>query len=239
MQLEASAPTRIDLAGATVDIWPLYLYHAGAQTLNVAISLRARCWLRTRGDHRLVVHSLDTGLREEATHWSDLPRDPQWRLIRCILGHFEAEGLDVITQSDSPIGAGIAGSSALNVATCAALAHVQGRELSADALLGVAMNVEAQAIGVPTGAQDYRPAYYGGVSAVELGVGGVTRVALDVDAEMLERRLVLAYTGASRQSGINNWQVMKGRIDGVEGIAEQFDAICRVAGEIRRALAGC
>ena len=227
---------RIDLAGATLDIWPLYLYHAGAQTLNVAISLRARCWLRTRGDCRLVLHSLDTNLRVEADHWSELPPDPPWRLLRCILRFFEAEGLDVVTQSDSPIGAGIAGSSALNVATCAALAHVQGRDLSPDALLGVAMNVEAQAIDVPTGAQDYRPAYYGGVSAVELGVGGVTRVALDVDSELLERRLILAYTGASRQSGINNWQVMKGRIDGLQEIAEQFDAICRVAGDMRRAL---
>ena len=32
------------------------------------------------------------------------------------------------------------------------------------------MNIEAQVIGVPTGVQDYRPALYGGVSAVELGV---------------------------------------------------------------------
>ena len=77
---------RIDLAGATLDIWPLYLYHAGAQTLNVAISLRARCWLRTRGDRRLVLHSLDTNLRVEADHWSELPRDPPWRLLRSILG---------------------------------------------------------------------------------------------------------------------------------------------------------
>ena len=45
------------------------------------------------------------------------------------------------------------------------------------------MNVEAQAIDVPTGAQDYRPAYYGGISAVELGVNGVRRVAIDVAPE--------------------------------------------------------
>ena len=50
------------------------------------------------------------------------------------------------------------------------------------------MNVEAQAIDVPTGAQDYRPAYYGGISAVELGVNGVRRVALDVRPEELQQR---------------------------------------------------
>ena len=37
----ASAPTRIDLAGGTLDIWPIYLFHQNAQTLNAAISLRA------------------------------------------------------------------------------------------------------------------------------------------------------------------------------------------------------
>ena len=227
---------RIDLAGATLDIWPLYLYHANAQTLNVAISLRARCWLRTRGDRRLVLRSLDTNGRTEADRWSSLPADPAWRLLRCILGFFEAEGLDVVTQSDSPIGAGIAGSSALNVATCAALARWKGCDLPAERLLSVAMNLEAQAIGVPTGAQDYRPAYYGGVSAVELGVGGVSRVALKVDPVELQRRLILAYTGVSRQSGINNWQVMKDRIDGAPGLAEHFDEICRVAADMRRAL---
>ncbi|MDP6373967.1 MAG: hypothetical protein QF463_10345 [Vicinamibacterales bacterium] len=236
MHLNASAPMRIDLAGATLDIWPLYLYHAGAQTLNVAVTLRARCWLRTRNDRRLVLRSIDTNQRVETDHWSALPEDAPWRLLKRILAHFDGTGLEVVTQSDSPIGAGIAGSSALNIATCAALARWRGLDLTGEALLGVAMNLEAQAIDVPTGAQDYRPAFYGGVSAVELGVGGVTRVGLEVDAAALADRLIVAYTGASRQSGINNWQVMKGRIDGDPGVTEHFDQICQVAGAMRRAL---
>ncbi len=39
------------------------------------------------------------------------------------------------------------------------------------------MNVEAQTIRVPTGLQDYRPALYGGIAAVELDVDGIHRVA--------------------------------------------------------------
>ena len=91
------------------------------------------------------------------------------------------------------------------------------------------MNVEAQAIDVPTGVQDYRPALYGGVSAVELGVDGVRRVALDLDPTELERRIVLAYTGASRQSGINNWEVTKRHIDGDRSIFDHFERIRDVA----------
>src|SRR5881398_2289452 len=52
--IETSAPARIDLAGGTIDIWPLYLFHPGAQTLNAAISLRARARLESRSDQRIV-----------------------------------------------------------------------------------------------------------------------------------------------------------------------------------------
>jgi D-glycero-alpha-D-manno-heptose-7-phosphate kinase len=40
---------------------------------------------------------------------------------------------------------------------------------------------------VPTGVQDYRPALYGGVAAIELRVDGIARVGLDVDPRELER----------------------------------------------------
>ena len=76
------------------------------------------------------------------------------------------------------------------------------------------MNVEAQAIKVPTGLQDYRPAMYGGIAALELGAHGLTRVPLGVDPLELQRRIVLCYTGAPRNSGTNNWEITKRHIDG-------------------------
>ena len=222
MRIESSAPTRIDLAGGTLDIWPLYLYHDGAQTLNAAISLRARCTISARQDDHLYLQSLDTDRSIDAAHWSELTATADFRLVGRILQFFRARGLNVITESDAPFGAGIAGSSALNIAMCAAMARWREASYSAEELLAIAMNVEAQAIDVPTGVQDYRPALYGGVSALELGVDGVRRVALDLDPTELERRIVLAYTGASRQSGLNNWEVTKRHIDGDRSI---FDLI--------------
>lgn len=236
MFVESSASTRIDFAGGTLDLWPLYLFHHGAQTVNCAITLRARCTLRARTDGRLSLHSRDTGVRVEADTYAPLKEAPELRLLGCLLEQFEARGLDMETSSDSPVGAGIAGSSALNIAVCAALARWRGMTLSDDDLLRIAMDVEAVAIGVPTGVQDYRPALYGGVSAVELRAGAIRRVALDVDAEALSARLVLAYTGASRHSGINNWDIFKRHIDGDPGIATLFDRIRDAAVGIRRAL---
>jgi D-glycero-alpha-D-manno-heptose-7-phosphate kinase len=66
VRIDSSAPTRIDLAGGTYDIWPLYLFHDRAQTINAAISLRAHVTLTSRRDYRIVLHSEDTGDEVEA-----------------------------------------------------------------------------------------------------------------------------------------------------------------------------
>ena len=60
-RIVTSAPTRIDLAGGTIDIWPLYLFHDGALTLNAAISLRAHAEIRTRPGGGVELKSIDAG----------------------------------------------------------------------------------------------------------------------------------------------------------------------------------
>jgi D-glycero-alpha-D-manno-heptose-7-phosphate kinase len=236
VHIHASAPTRIDLAGGTLDIWPLYLFHDGAQTLNAAISLRASCDLRSRADRRLVIVSEDSNERVEADHWSQLRDTHDLKLLGKLLHFFQAEGLELTTRSDSPVGAGIAGSSALNIAVCGALNAWSGGHRTADEIFQIAMNVEAQAIDVPTGVQDYRPAYYGGISAVELGVNGVRRVAIHVTPAELQERIALAYTNASRNSGINNWDVTKRHIDGDQSVRTSFARIRDIAAAMRTAL---
>lgn len=236
VHIHASAPTRIDLAGGTLDIWPLYLFHDGAQTLNAAISLRASCDLKSRTDRRIAIVSEDSQQRVEVEHWSQLRDSHDLKLLGKLLHHFRAEGLELTTRSDSPVGAGIAGSSAMNIAVCGALNVWSGGHRTAEEIFQIAMNVEAQAIDVPTGVQDYRPAFYGGISAVELGVNGVRRVAINVQPEELQSRLALAYTNASRNSGINNWDVTKRHIDGDARVQRSFARIRDIAAAMRTAL---
>ena len=73
VSIVSSAPTRIDLAGGTIDIWPLYLFHDGASTLNAAISLRAHARIEPRTDGRIELRSVDTDRRSHAPpHWTEL-----------------------------------------------------------------------------------------------------------------------------------------------------------------------
>ena len=232
-----SAPTRIDLAGGTIDIWPLYLFHPGAQTINAAISIRARARIDARDDDRVVLHSEDTSTTVEAEGWQELRGQQQLRLLSLLAHFFEARGVTLTTSSESPAGAGIAGSSALNVAVCAALAQWRRVHYEPEALLQIALNVEAQTINVPTGLQDYRPAMYGGLAALELDVDGIRRVELDADLGELQRRIVLCYTGEPRNSGTNNWEITKRHIDGDRFIFDCFERIRDTAAMMRAALA--
>ncbi len=236
MRTTSSAPTRIDLAGGTIDIWPLYLFHDGAATLNAAISLRAHVEIASRADGRLELHSIDADRTVTAARWSELDGQGELSLLALLARHYRLENATLTTRGESPAGAGIAGSSALTIALCGALAEWTGASKAPEDLLQVAMNVECQTIRVPTGVQDYRPALYGGVAAIELGVDGIRRTPLAVDARELERRIVLAYTGAPRNSGTNNWDITKRHIDGDRDVFEAFERIRDTALSMRAAL---
>jgi D-glycero-alpha-D-manno-heptose-7-phosphate kinase len=234
--VRASAPTRIDLAGGTIDIWPLYLFHDRACTVNAAISLRAHVDLEARSDGAIELRSIDTRRQVRAQSWSELDGDSDLKLLALLARHYRLDNATMITRGESPAGAGIAGSSALTIAVCGALARWTHAPADPEQLLQVAMNVECQTIRVPTGVQDYRPALYGGVAAIELGVSGITRVGLSVDPRELERRIVLAYTGAPRNSGTNNWEITKRHTDGDRHIFDCFERIRDTAVAMRSAL---
>ena len=236
MRIAASAPTRIDLAGGTIDIWPLYLFHDAAATINAAISLRAQVTVEGRSEEGIELRSLDTAREVSARRWSDLDATGQLPLLVRAARYYQIDRVSVTTQAESPAGAGIAGSSALTIALCGALARLTGASMNPADLLQIAMNIECQTIRVPTGVQDYRPAMYGGIAAIELRADGVKRVALDVDPRELEQRIVLAYTGEPRQSGTNNWEITKRHIDGDRTIFDNFERIRDTAVAMRTGL---
>jgi D-glycero-alpha-D-manno-heptose-7-phosphate kinase len=166
----------------------------------------------------------------------DLDADGDLSLLALLARHYGLENATLTTRGESPAGAGIAGSSALAIAVCGALEQWSGAKSDAEQLLATAMNLECRAIRVPAGVQDFRPALYGGVAAIELRADAIERVAIDVDPAELERRIVLVYTGAPRNSGTNNWEITKRHIDGDREIFDCFERIRDTAAAMRQAL---
>src|SRR3954454_4520328 len=235
----AQAPCRADLAGGTMDLWPLYLFHSGAMTLNFAVNILTTCRVTPLKGRGVYLRSLDTGREESFESFDALRSTRHFRLplaARLLQFFAPKEGLLIETHSESPAGAGISGSSALMIATTAALARFTDRNLTLEQMRVIAQNVEAQIIEVPTGCQDYYPALYGGVSAIRLNADGIYREAIPIVPDEIESRFVLAYTGAPRKSGINNWEVFKSHINGDKRVFRNFERITAIAISMHQAL---
>src|SRR5438067_10997362 len=240
----AHASCRVDLAGSTLDLWPLYLFHPGAVTVDFAVNILTRCQIAPSADQAIHFKSINTGREDHFRNFDEFCRAKSTKhhlaehLVRFFLpeGPRNGRGFTLETNSESPAGAGISGSSALMVATVAALAQYMGRALDREQIRVISQNVEAQLIKVPTGCQDYYPALYGGANAIHLDVDGIHRQSIAVPPEDIESRFVLVYTGAPRQSGINNWEVFKAHINGEKRVFRNFEEITKIARGMREAL---
>lgn len=239
MIIEASAPTRVDLAGGTIDIPPLFLFHEGATTVNFALSMMARCRIATRSDDKIILESIDRGVALETSlgKMSELAHEPRLELLAKLVYFFKPEtGFTMTTESEAPAGAGLAGSSTLNIACIGALNRLVGNRYAPEKFIPIAANVECQVIKVPTGFQDYYSAQYGGVAAIHFAPDGIRREELNVDTETLQNRIAVCYTGEPRNSGTNNWEITKRHIDGDTELFDIFEGIRDDARNLRNAL---
>src|ERR1700736_228669 len=241
MIIESKAPARVDFPGGTLDIWPLYLFHPGAVTVNAAISLYASCVIETHpsGDSRIKLVSRDIEREEIFTSFAALVKAKRYRLplLAEIVKFFQPEGgFTLTTDSEAPAGAGIGGSSAMAVAICAALDRYTGAGKSKADWIHISRDAEAIVISVPTGTQDHYPPAFGGAAAIELPPGGERRTELRLNLDELERRIVVCYTGKPRQHGINNWEVFKAHINGKRAVQNSMEKISKVAQLLRVAL---
>jgi D-glycero-alpha-D-manno-heptose-7-phosphate kinase len=239
VNIESSAPTRVDLAGGTIDIWPLYLFHPGAMTVNFALSLLASVRIETRNDQRIILESRDrnVGIETTVNRIDDLALDQRLELVSKMVHFFRpGQGFHLSANSEAPAGAGISGSSALAIALIGALNRLVGNRYESRKFVTIAANIETTVIKVPAGFQDYYPAFYGSASCIHFRADGIEREPIDVDMDEIERRFVICYTGEPRNSGINNWDVFKRHIDGDREVFEIFDRIRNAATKMRTAL---
>jgi D-glycero-alpha-D-manno-heptose-7-phosphate kinase len=124
----------------------------------------------------------------------------------------------------------------LSVAVAAALRAAFDRKIDPDELWPVVRDAEAQTIGVPTGVQDYLAAIHGGVLGIHLEPGELRVEKLATDPARVEECLLLVDSGVSHFSGLNNWEVFKGQIDGQANVRKCLGEIVAAAKGAREAL---
>ena len=230
MGIQVSAPTRIDLCGGTLDIWPIFLMLKSPLTINIAINVNATVILRSRKDKKISIKSIDSEEEVNFLSIEEVDESKMLLLPTSVVKYFSPKsGFDLEINSGSPRGAGIGGSSSLLIALISAFSRFCNKKLSFEKLIQLARDLECGIIKVPAGIQDYIPAAIGGINLIHLTPGGFKIEKLSISLNELNQRVVLCYTGQPRNSGINNWDVTKKFIDGDQEVKKNLQGIADVS----------
>lgn len=217
----------MDLAGGTLDIWPLGLLHPGARTVNVAVDLPVDVEVRRRAAGYRVIQG---GRGVDAPDLDGLAAHPETALVAAAGRLLDLPPAEIRLASASPRGGGLGASSALMVALLVAGESIVDRSPSPPArLAALGRDLEARMMALPTGNQDHYPGLLGGVLEILHRPGGERVERLPVDLESLGRSLLVAYTGRSHFSAGQNWQVVRRRLDGEPEAVELFEGIAAAA----------
>lgn len=223
MEIIASAPVRLDLAGGWTDT-PPYCFERGGHVVNVAIDLDGRppvrAIVRTIVEPKLVLESHDLGRKIEL---DVAPRDLDHRnpfalhqLALSLVGIISQDdsdlkaglrrrggGLHITTESRVPKGSGLGTSSILAATLLAALHRLHGVTPKPEALIEQTLLLE-QRLSTGGGWQDQVGGIIGGVKSTTTSSGIPQRPVIeqlklsDEQYGALEDRLVVYYSGQQR-----------------------------------------
>ena len=166
--IEASAPCRIDMGG-TLDIPTFYypLRHLSPCTFNIALGHRTRVRLLPYTRKRIKISS--RGFKDAQFPADAAPFDHPMGLMFATAAFFNAEGIHIDIESQSPPRSALGGSSAAALALIAAFLKLEEQTESDSGLNRrrialLAYQLEQSTSGVACGFQDQLAAAYGGVN---------------------------------------------------------------------------
>jgi D-glycero-alpha-D-manno-heptose-7-phosphate kinase len=234
----ATAPTRVDLAGGTLDLWPIHNLLPLRATVNVAVSLNATVTIEPSKDGKFHLVSDDQNLADSGD-FGHICKSKNLGLLGILLTAVWDQQLPPIkmtTSAKSPAGAGLGGSSCLSVTVLKALwtakERITGRiqNISEEQLVRTAQDIESVVIHAPTGIQDYWGAVRGGINIIEYPFGNTTIQTLPGSIwDDQGFKLICCYSGKSRASAINNWEIFKGIYDRDQKLIDRMKEIGEVA----------
>lgn len=199
----ARAPLRISLAGGGTDL-PAYYERFGGMVVSTTIDRFVYVQVQKNGTHTAQITSAD--YRSFYRHQRGVPMtwDGELALPRAVLHEFGIEsGLSIFTASEVPPGTGLGSSSALAIALIQAVSAYVGRSMTRQEIAELACHVELNKLGAPIGKQDQFAAAFGGLNVITFSRDHVEARPIRLapaTLETLDRRLMLFFTGISRDS---------------------------------------
>ena len=238
------APCRADLAGGTLDLWPLFCLVPSSLTLNIALDLFARVDFEVSENFQFEVilkNKNDQYQMSEVDPFLNLDSVPEsLKFPVFIVNQFlilqrqiPRVSMQIDVGSSVPVGSGLGGSSTLLVALGRGLCRVcsdfteQGWQWR---FLQWAKDTEAAFLKVPTGTQDYLAAIFGGLHGYEYQLGRIEQTFFSSTVfQQLNERLLVIFSGEKHHSGMSNWEVYKKAVEGAPQVIKGLKGITEVA----------
>lgn len=230
--IKVTSPTRVDLAGGTLDMWPLSAFLGPCATVNVAIDIYTEVTLEPSLGPQIVLksHDLNQSIQFQSIEELYQCQDRTWALLKEVILFFMASseqpncnptpearrGFVLTTQSGSPVGGGLGGSSSLVVSLIKAFQKWLNLypQFTVHDWVRVAHNIEARVLRTPTGTQDYYPAFQGGINCIRYQDTGIELKTFSLSECSLFSSYFLVDTGKSHHSGLNNFDVLTRTVQG-------------------------
>lgn len=242
-QIICRTSLRVDLAGGTLDLHPIYLFHLPCFTVNIAIGLDAVVRYEAGENERnWCFRNLQLGKEVEwqiGEGYKEVDRAGAGLVARTISHLGLNQGGTIETTLEAPPGAGLGGSSALTtgIVTLALKLTHENRGIRPRKVIAAAQAIETLVIGMPAGFQDYIAAVYGGGNLVEFGINGWKRIPIgERFARKLASHLLVVYTGKPHFSGMNNWALYRSFFDGDKRTRRFFERLAHNSREMAEAV---
>lgn len=219
-------PTRIDLGGGTLDIWPIYLLHKNSRTINVAIDLPVEISLILHNSKECKVYLGKNQENFNTDNLHSLKEKGSFKLINHIISYFAPSfSFDLYIKISTPKGSGLGTSSSLAIGLCKIFQLAKGISSSDGQLLKLAMGLETQILQLPTGTQDYLAAMKGGINSWHYDLCGWRKAKISINPDEFIEHSVLCYVGKPHFSALSNWSIFKRRLEKNRKVIYCFEKI--------------
>ena len=237
--LIARAPMRISFGGGGTDLEAYYAKYGGL-VISSAINKYFYAVITTDESDDLQVISADYRSLFRHSPYNDLFWDGDLALPKAILHHFGIRrGINLFVASEVPPGTGLGSSSAAAVTMVRAISTLVEQPLTKQQVAELASYIEIGKMGMPIGKQDQYASAFGGLNKITFSSEGVTVEPLHIDLDVrktLERRLMLFFTGSSRESTSILKHQRKSTQDRDEVVLQALHNIKRVAVDVQSCL---
>jgi D-glycero-alpha-D-manno-heptose-7-phosphate kinase len=234
--LIARAPMRISFGGGGTDLEAYYARYGGF-VISTAINKYFYAIITMDEGDDLQVISADYRSLFRHSPYSDLFWNGDLALPKAILHHFGIhQAMNLFIASEVPPGTGLGSSSAAAVTLIRAISTLLEQPMTKQQVADLASFIEISKMGMPIGKQDQYASSFGGLNKISFTSEGVTVEPLSIAPavkQTLQQRLMLFFTGSSRESTSILKHQRKSTQDQDEAVLSALHHIKQIAGDIQ------